>query len=46
MIFIAENQLYKKITVQLSVKGKEGAKKLLLGMKGLEQTGISRERFN
>ncbi len=31
MTFITENQLYKKITVQLSVKGKEGVKKLLLG---------------
>ena len=29
MTFTAENQLYKKITVQLSVKGKEGVKKLL-----------------
>ena len=26
---VAENQLYKKITIQLSVKGKEGVKKLL-----------------
>ena len=31
MTFIADNQLYEKITVQLSVKGKEGVKKLLLG---------------
>jgi len=31
MTFIVENQLYKKITVQLSVKGKEGVKKLLWG---------------
>ena len=29
MTFIAEYQLYKKITVQLSDKGKEGVKKLL-----------------
>lgn len=29
MTFIAENQPYKKITVQLSVKGKEEVKKLL-----------------
>ena len=31
MTFITENQTYKKITVQLSAKGKEGVKKLLLG---------------
>lgn len=31
MTFVTEYQLYKKITVQLSVKGKEGVKKLLLG---------------
>jgi hypothetical protein len=31
MTFAVGNQLYKKITVQLSVKGKEGMKKLLLG---------------
>lgn len=31
MTFIVENQPHKKITVQLSVKGKEGMKKLLLG---------------
>ncbi len=31
MTFIVENKLYKKITVQLSVKGKEGVKKLLSG---------------
>lgn len=31
MTFIADNQLYEKIKVQLSVKGKEGVKKLLLG---------------
>lgn len=29
MTFIAENQPYKKITVQLSFKGKEDVKKLL-----------------
>lgn len=27
--FIVENKLYKKMTLQLSVKGKEGVKKLL-----------------
>lgn len=31
MTFITENQPYKKITVQLFVKGKEEVKKLLLG---------------
>lgn len=29
MIFVADNQSHEKITVQLSVKGKEGVKKLL-----------------
>ena len=29
MTFVAENQPYNKITVQLSVKGKEEVKKLL-----------------
>ena len=46
MTFIAENQIYKKITVQLSVKGKEGVKKLLVGNGGLEKVCVLNERFN
>jgi hypothetical protein len=39
MIFITENQSYKKITAQLSVKGKEGVKKLLLGSERIRKDG-------
>ena len=46
MTFIVENKLYKKITVQLSVKGKEGVKKLLLGNEGLEKAWVLNERFS
>ena len=46
MTFIAENQIYKKITVQLSVKGKEGVKKLLVGNGGLEKAWVLNERSN
>ena len=46
MTFIAENQIYKKITVQLSVKGKEGVKKLLVGNGDLKKAWVLNERFN
>lgn len=42
MIFITDNQLHKKITVQLSGKGKEGVKKLLLGSERIRK-GMSFE---
>jgi len=46
MTFIADNQLHKKITVQLSVKGKEGVKKLLWGSGRIRKGMCFNERFN
>ena len=37
MTFIAEYQSHEKIAVQLSVKGKEGMKKLLLGSEWIRE---------
>lgn len=39
MTFIADNQLYKKMTIQLSVKGKDGVKKLLSGSERIRKDG-------
>lgn len=46
MTFISENQLYKKITVQLSVKEKWERKSCFRGVKGLEKASVLDERFN
>lgn len=46
MTFIVGNQPYKKITVQLSVKGKRERKSCFRGVKGLEKVSILSEPFN
>lgn len=46
MTFISENQLHKKITVQLSVKEKWERKSCFRGVKGLEKGCVLNERFN
>ena len=46
MTFITENQPYKKITVQLSVKEKREWKSCFEGVNWLEKACLLDERFN
>lgn len=46
MIFIAENQPCKEITVQLSVMEKREGKSCFEGVNGLEKACFLSERFN
>lgn len=46
MIFVIENQRHKKITVQLSVEGKEEVKSCFEGVNGLEKACVLNEVFN